>query len=99
MAAAAGMTAEAFAGRHVVRVEGRWSLRERPDGRCSLLEGLNDCTIYRARPEQCRTFPFWPSILAGGEGLRRAAAVCPGLEILDPAGPKGSEGPEGPEAR
>lgn len=84
LAAARGMELAPFVARHVVRVEDRLSLCEGADGRCSLLEGLNECSVYEARPERCRSFPFWPEILAGGAALAAAAAYCPGLEILAP---------------
>jgi Fe-S-cluster containining protein len=32
---------------------------------CIFLDtGTNQCRIYEARPTQCRTYPFWPSIVA-----------------------------------
>ncbi|MHA1646286.1 MAG: YkgJ family cysteine cluster protein [Promethearchaeota archaeon] len=33
-------------------------LRKRDDGRCVFLNKQNKCSIYRARPNLCRTFPF-----------------------------------------
>lgn len=38
-------------------------LRERDDACIFLNEATNHCEIYQARPSQCRTYPFWPSIL------------------------------------
>ncbi|MCX8228508.1 MAG: YkgJ family cysteine cluster protein [Planctomycetota bacterium] len=81
MASEKKMTLEAFVRMHVRQVDGRFSIREAEHGRCSLLEGLNVCSVYEARPEQCRTFPFWPSLLKGGKALAAAAAYCPGLKI------------------
>ncbi len=81
MAAARGMEVEAFVRLHVVAVDGRLSLREGPHGRCGLLEGLCDCSVYEARPAQCRSFPFWPAILEGGSALLDAAAYCPGIQL------------------
>lgn len=49
-----------------------------------LLDGAEtSCAIYPVRPERCRTWPFWPELLADPEVLRRAAARCPGIQ-LDP---------------
>lgn len=39
-------------------------------------ETKNGCTIYDVRPEQCRTFPFWPYYKDKPE---EAAAECPGV--------------------
>ena len=62
----------------------REALREQVDadgaGRCVLLEGSNECSVYDVRPEQCRRFPFWPSIMESEEGFERARATCPGIE-------------------
>mgnify|MGYP002628593518 CR=1 FL=1 len=69
-----------FVALHVVQVGAQLSLRERADGRCVLLDGSNRCSIYAQRPEQCRTFPYWPELLADENALRRAAAYCPGIQ-------------------
>jgi hypothetical protein len=91
LAAALGATPAAFAERHVRAVadprtgEPRLSLREGPDGRCALLTGRNTCTVYAARPEHCRAFPYWPSVLGGGAGFEAARATCPGIAVEVPA--------------
>jgi len=69
-----------FVALNVVQVGARLSLREGADGRCVLLDGSNRCSIYAQRPEQCRTFPYWPELLADEQALRRAAAYCPGIQ-------------------
>lgn len=90
MAAALGMQSGPFAERFLREVPDpksgqlRLSLREREEGsggRCILLEGHNDCSVYEARPEQCRTFPFWESILSDPAAFERARAVCPGIAV------------------
>jgi Fe-S-cluster containining protein len=50
------------------------------NGRCALLEGHNHCSVYASRPLHCQRFPYWDSILAGGEGFERALETCPGIE-------------------
>jgi Fe-S-cluster containining protein len=37
------------------------------------------CAVYGSRPLQCRTFPFWRSVLASAESWARAAGDCPGM--------------------
>ena len=34
---------------------------------CIFLDDENKCTIYEARPVQCRTYPFWPNVLQSVE--------------------------------
>jgi hypothetical protein len=37
------------------------------------------CTVYPARPAQCRTWPFWESNTESRAAWDRAAAGCPGM--------------------
>src|SRR5690242_4772461 len=39
------------------------SLREKANGDCIFYDKSVGCTIYEARPGQCRTWPFWESNL------------------------------------
>lgn len=80
MAARLGIGLEGFTARFLRQVDGRLSLREEADGSCSLLQGQNRCTVYEARPEQCRTFPYWPSLMQEGRALELAAGYCLGLQ-------------------
>jgi len=60
--------------------EGAWIrvTRRRP---CPFLrEG--GCVIHDAKPEQCRSFPFWPEILESRETWNRRARTCPGMESI-----------------
>jgi uncharacterized protein len=58
------------------RLEGRMILRFR-DGNCPFLEE-GRCTIYRVRPVQCRTWPFWEENLDEWTWHEEVAAICPG---------------------
>ncbi len=77
LAAAAGLSEEAFISHYTVLAANRrqLSLADAPDGSCVLLkEGL--CTFYEARPAQCRDFPHgW-----------RVAEGCPALDALNKTG-------------
>lgn len=53
------------------------SLKERSNFDCIFWDG--GCTVYDARPLQCRTFPFWPSIMADVDVWEATAADCPGV--------------------
>jgi Fe-S-cluster containining protein len=37
------------------------------------------CSIYPARPTQCWTWPWWPSILKSRKSWDAAAKTCPGI--------------------
>lgn len=92
LARARGTTAAAFAVRFVRRAvdprdgRERLALSEDRRGACALLDGCAHCTVYAARPRQCREFPFWPRALADEEAFERARAVCPGIALeVEPA--------------
>ncbi len=36
------------------------------------------CTVYEARPTQCRTFPFWPELMVKGQ-YAQLKKLCPGV--------------------
>jgi hypothetical protein len=79
LAAALGLDPPAFVARYARRVDGAWSLREERDGRCVLFEPDCGCRAYGARPAQCRTWPFWPRVVATPASWAREAAECPGM--------------------
>lgn len=54
------------------------SLKERPNGDCIFLQN-GRCSIYRVRPIQCRTYPFWPENLQTPEAWEKEARHCPGI--------------------
>ena len=43
------------------------------------IEGEKKCLIYTVRPNQCRTWPFWPSNLISVDTWNEAAQKCPGI--------------------
>ena len=80
IAALRGSSVAALLRDAVVQVGDRLSLRERADGGCVLLEGSDCCTVYAARPAQCRNFPYWDTLLEDQTRLAEAAAYCPGIQ-------------------
>ncbi|RKX91346.1 MAG: YkgJ family cysteine cluster protein [Spirochaetes bacterium] len=38
------------------------------------------CTIYEARPLQCRSYPFWQPFLTSEEAWNKEAENCPGMK-------------------
>ena len=58
----------------------RKSLKELPVSfDCVFLDSeTRKCQVYKARPRQCRTWPFWDSNLKSAEDWERTCQVCPG---------------------
>ena len=56
----------------------RVSLREKPNLDCILWEN-SGCSLYEARPLQCRSFPFWSACVSSREEWQNNARNCPGM--------------------
>ncbi|MDR0497166.1 MAG: YkgJ family cysteine cluster protein [Treponema sp.] len=41
------------------------------------------CLVYEARPLQCRTFPFWQSVMSSEKSWKMTAEYCPGIDQGD----------------
>ncbi len=66
---------------------GRWTLGEiKREGRydCVFLRRDRDgkalCSVYPVRPQQCRTWPFWPENLRSRRDWDESAKTCPGMK-------------------
>jgi Fe-S-cluster containining protein len=53
------------------------SLREKSNLDCVFWK--DGCTVYKKRPRQCWSFPFWPAILESPAAWENAARSCPGI--------------------
>ena len=70
---------EAFEDQYVRKIGIRRSLREFPNGDCVFFDNeKRTCTVYDARPRQCRTWPFWDSNLKSPAAWAETCEVCPG---------------------
>ena len=94
LAEARGESVAKFSKAFVRRVGDRYSLIEKPGGDCIFWDRRTGCTVYEARPVQCRTWPFWPENIESPDSWDGVARGCPGTnrgrvytveEILDAA--------------
>lgn len=70
---------DAFEDEYVRKVGIRRSLREFPNGDCVFFDTEErKCTVYSARPRQCRTWPFWDSNLKSPQAWAETCESCPG---------------------
>jgi Fe-S-cluster containining protein len=78
LAAALGLDEEAFLSRFTAHDDGDLVLRM--DGpACPFLDGTR-CSVYRGRPTQCRTFPFWKETLRTRKTWQDLREFCPGID-------------------
>jgi len=86
MAKDLGMTTAAFMKSHTRKTIVGQSLKETVTKHgydCVFLDrdenGKALCTVYKTRPEQCRTWPFWRSNLESLQAWEDEAEDCPGM--------------------
>jgi uncharacterized protein len=53
------------------------SLKEKENYDCIFWD--NGCTVYRHRPLQCRSYPFWGANLVSKRSWQAVARACPGV--------------------
>ena len=74
-----GILFDEFEAKFVREVGNRKSLIEYPNGDCVFFDRFHlNCKIYRDRPVQCRTWPFWNSNLESEEEWDKIARHCRG---------------------
>jgi len=86
MAKDLGMSVAAFMKQHTRRTIVGQSLKETVTEHgydCVFLDrddhGKALCTVYKSRPQQCMTWPFWRSNLESLEAWEEEAEGCPGM--------------------
>lgn len=62
--------------RFINRPSRQWFLNNTEKTCPFLKEGK--CSVYEARPTQCRTFPFWPELMVN-EPYKTLKEFCPGV--------------------
>jgi len=60
-------------------IEKRLSLREKENNDC-VFWNEQGCSVYEARPLQCRSYPFWPMIVENEKSWEEEKQYCPGLD-------------------
>jgi Fe-S-cluster containining protein len=69
---------EEFIQKHTRTVDGLIALLDTADHECEFLKEKR-CTVYEARPTQCRTFPWWVQHLKTPRDWANAAHDCEGI--------------------
>lgn len=77
-----GLEKEIFIARYLVKVGYKFSIIEKIDinlGNCCVFFDTQKkcCSVYDARPTQCRTFPFWDYFK---EKIGELKIECPGVK-------------------
>jgi Fe-S-cluster containining protein len=74
------ITIDLFKRKYVRQRNNRYALVEKKsqNNDCIFLKDKK-CTVYQARPSQCRTFPWWKENLTSKESWDLAAKSCEGI--------------------
>ena len=71
-----GMRTSSFTRKYCEVSDGSYQLRS-ADSACVFLSGSR-CSVYEARPQQCRSWPFWPENM-NRRAWREVVEFCPGI--------------------
>jgi uncharacterized protein len=77
IAAKLGMSTSEFTKKHCAKTDGVWHIVD--DGKACTFLKKNQCTVYEARPMQCRTWPFWPETMSPKAWKQDVVKFCPGV--------------------
>jgi Fe-S-cluster containining protein len=72
-----------FAKQYTRFVDGQYALLDRPSSYDCIFLKEKRCTVYEARPTQCRTFPWWIHHLREPKDWAEAAERCEGINHPD----------------
>lgn len=68
---------EQFLADYTENISGFVSLKSQSNGHCVFYDG--GCLVYKYRPTQCRTYPFWPEIMKDQLRWNKEGNVCKGM--------------------
>lgn len=77
------LSVDAFSQKYIRKIYKRFSLIEKQNFDCIFLEGKR-CSIYEVRPNQCRNYPFWDTILVSKEKWEEEKKYCEGISEQAP---------------
>jgi Fe-S-cluster containining protein len=77
------LTPEAFAQKYTRLVDGQYALLDRANSHDCVFLQDKKCTVYDARPTQCRTYPWWIHNLRDPSDWEEAAERCEGINHPD----------------
>ncbi|MCK5832053.1 YkgJ family cysteine cluster protein [bacterium] len=80
MAELLSMSVADFKAKYTEVFEKSMVLKSFPNGDCIFYNEDSGCKIHKARPIQCRAFPFWAEYLRNPRSWALVAKHCPGVD-------------------
>ncbi|MBX2995049.1 MAG: YkgJ family cysteine cluster protein [Bdellovibrionaceae bacterium] len=79
MAQHLGLSTSAFTKKYCDKMGPAFHLKEDPKNPDCMFLKNKGCSIYEARPVQCRTWPFWPEVMNAKAWKKEVVDFCPGV--------------------
>lgn len=73
------ITTGEFTKKYCTNRNGIWHLNEDPKNPDCMFLKNKKCSVYHARPTQCRTWPFWPEVMNAKAWTKEVVSFCPGV--------------------
>lgn len=70
---------EKFLSLYCIKSMGKYLLKDLPGTDHCIFLKEKKCSIYEHRPTQCKTFPYWPSIMRSKKNWDSEARHCEGI--------------------
>ncbi len=74
------ISTQKFTKNYCDRHQGVWHLKEDPKNPDCMFLKNKRCSVYEARPTQCRTWPFWPEVMTAKAWKKDVVEFCPGVD-------------------
>ncbi|MEZ4871893.1 MAG: YkgJ family cysteine cluster protein [Bdellovibrionales bacterium] len=74
-----GVSVPQFKKLYCDQADGVWHLKESSKNDDCMFLINKKCSVYEARPSQCRTWPFWPDTISARAWKKDVASFCPGV--------------------
>ena len=68
-----------FTRQYCDKYHGAFHLKEDPKNPDCMFLKNKKCSVYEARPTQCRTWPFWPEVMSAKAWKKEIVSFCPGV--------------------
>lgn len=79
MAKHLGLSTSAFTKKYCDKMGPAFHLKEDPKNPDCMFLKNKGCSVYEARPVQCRTWPFWPEVMNAKAWKKEVVQFCPGV--------------------
>jgi len=80
MALELAMEFDDFTSQYIRKINESYSLIEKANGDCVFWKKHLGCLVYKSRPIQCKTYPFWPEITNDRKKWKLEAKECLGIK-------------------